>query len=414
MYSNFKVNMKKIILLLIFSIPLFASIEKAQLYYDKSQYKKTIKELKKSKKEYSNPKLHLLWAKSAEALKNYDEAMHAYERAVILDEKNIEIKIALIEIYKKTSRDDLANTLSKDLENYQLSTNQLKAIKNLKETGMHSFKYNAGLSLGYDTNINISPGELENIASTTDEVATMFSRFTGSVSYINELKEKGAWYAKGSLQLYNQNNLEEDAQLYDLFFSSIDVGVGYKKDDYSVYVPIMYESVNYLDKDLLTQVKFEPRGNYTLKNNLILNGYISYVSRSFLQSEDKGRDDNSYGLGGGVYYLFSKNYTYANFKYESYSKDDEDSFASYIDKTFFGANGGVNYNINSFLTTKFDYKFRIASYDDNGREDFYNQVELKLSYYFLNHFESYLSNRYISNGSNIELFEYNKNIFMLG
>ena len=95
--------MKILIILTLLSILANADYEIANKYYDAKKYQKAIDELKSSTVEYSNPKLHLLWAKSAEMLGNKKEAMSAYERVNILDSNATESRIALLKIYKNSS-----------------------------------------------------------------------------------------------------------------------------------------------------------------------------------------------------------------------------------------------------------------------------------------------------------------------
>ena len=405
--------MKLIIFLISLNLALLADVTNIQILYDIGEYEKAIAKAKASTNEYSNPKLHLLWAKSAEALGRDEEAMSAYERVEILDDKNIDARIVLIKLYKRTGRNDLAQSASKKLQNYQLTPEQRTTIDNLRGINVHSFKAFASLALGSDNNINISPDEL-GISGGTTAISTMFSRFTGSLSYINELESKGAWYGRGDLQLYNQTNFDSDATIYDLFLASVSAGAGYNGDGYNLYVPLGIDNIQYLDKNLLTQMKIEPRVSFTISNELMVNASASYISRSYNQSEDKLRDDSSYGVGLGVYYLLGSDFIYLNAKYDSYSADKTSLGALYIDKTILTSNFGVNYNLAKWLVMRADYRFRLASYDDNDRGDLYNQVELKFSHYFAEIFEAFVSNRYINNTSDLDVAEYDKNIFMLG
>ncbi|HHD78608.1 MAG TPA: hypothetical protein ENK98_03050, partial [Epsilonproteobacteria bacterium] len=78
-----------IIILITMTMGLFANYAKALHYYNIGNYQKAIAEIKSSKNQYSNPKLHLLWGKSAEKLGHLNEAMSAYERVQLLDENNL-------------------------------------------------------------------------------------------------------------------------------------------------------------------------------------------------------------------------------------------------------------------------------------------------------------------------------------
>ena len=180
--------MKLIIILLTFSLSLFASLADTQTYYNAGEYEKAIGEAKSSVSEYANPNLHLFWAKSAEKLGRDDEAMSAYERVEILDENNIDARVALVKLYKRTGRDALALSASKELQNYQLTPEQRTTLQNLRGTSTHSINAFATLGIGYDTNINIAPDELGSVVGAADSIVTMFSRLSASLSYINEFE----------------------------------------------------------------------------------------------------------------------------------------------------------------------------------------------------------------------------------
>jgi len=418
--------MKIIIFLTTLSVLAFADYATVSKLYNAAQYQKAINEAKSSFDEYSNPKLHFLWAKSAEVLGHTGEAMSAYERVVMLDESNTNARVALLKIYQKSSRNKLAQEMRQELQNYQLTPAQRTSLGLLKGTNIHSFKAKATLGVGYDSNINVSAtgSDLDGYYQTTGrtgELSTLFSRLNGSVSYINEIQEQGAWYVRGDARLYYQNN--SDAHYYDMFVGSLEAGVGYTGDGYTFYLPLGYDKVNYLDVGLLSQVRLTPTLNITLNENYILNLNAKYATRAYPKARYKGMGDSSYGIGFGLYYLFDKNYAYAKVDYGDFSSK-ENIHNAYIDKSMLTLSLGVNYALSTWLVARVDYRYRKGSYDDTinvssavestSRSDDYNQIELKLSHYFAGHYEVFISDRYVKNSSNYLPAEYTKNIFMFG
>jgi opacity protein-like surface antigen len=381
-------------------------VTEVQNFYDAGDFSEAIAEARASKSEYSDPQLHLLWGKSAEALGHLDEAMSAYERVIILDEDNVDVKVALADIYNRTKRDELALDTKKELQNYQLTPEQRSSLGLIKDKDIQRIKAQAKISIGYDDNINVS---------NDDEESTAFTRLNASLSYIDDLEDKKEWYLRSDLKVYYQNNV--DAHNYDMLFSSIDLGVGYAGDGYNIYMPVGYGFVNYLDENLLDQISFEPRVDISL-DDLILNINTKYVQRNYKPSMYKIMDERSYAVGAGAYYLSGIDFTYFNFKYEKFSADDAQSL--FIDKDLLTFVLGVNYNISDILVTRLDYRYRLGLYDDEvvakseKREDSYNQIELKLSHFIDENMELYLSNRYAKNSSNNISTDYTKNISMFG
>ena len=400
--------MKKIILLIIATISIYAGIIEVETLYNNNEFEKAIEEARASKDEYSNPRLHLLWAKSAEALGRDDEAMSAYERVIMLDDENVDARVALAKVYDKTKRHDLANETKIELQNYQLTPEQRNSLGLLKGEDIEEVKAQAKLSVGYDSNINVS-------ANKADKISTFFGRFSGSASYINELGDKNGLYARADFKLYYQNNTS--AHYYDMLLAGLDLGLGYSGDGYSVHVPLGYDRIHYLDVDMLGQFRLEPKVNITF-DNIIINANLKYSKRSYKQDIHKGMNDTSYGIGSGLYYLLGKNFAYINLKYETFSSD-ETLHSLYIDRDTVTASIGLNYNISDSIVSRIDYRYRLSSYDDlatltEKREDDYNQFELKLSYYLDEKLELYISDRYIKNNSNYTQSDYSKNIAMFG
>lgn len=413
--------MKILISLITLTVLANASYEKAQEYYEAKNYKEAIEEAKGSTSEYSNPKLHLLWAKSAEALGNSEEAMSAYERAAMLDETNSESRLALHKIYKQSNRENLAKEMSSELENYQLTPAQRSSLDLVSGTDIHSIKSQATLALGHDSNINISAKENDLYTSIVGEKSTLFARVNGSVSYVNELEDKAGWYLRGDLKAYYQNNF--DASYYNMFVGTGEAGVGYAGSNYSVYLPVGYDRINYLESDLLGQLRIAPRVNVSLNKNFLMSADLKYAIRTYQDAKYKGMNDTGIGAGAGLYYLFDKNFAYLKLKYEDYTASETIKF-NFVDKNFMTLSIGANYNVKDWFVARVDYRYRSAEYSDTitptsmlsaeKRADQYNQLELKLSHYLAKNYELFVSDKYIKNSSNYIPAEYTKNIFMFG
>jgi len=419
--------MKSLLLLSSLSVLANASYEKAQEFYDMKDYKSAVKEVKASSSEYSNPKLHLLWAKSEEALGHTKEAMCAYERVAILDESDTESRLKLVKIYSDTHRDKLSQAMSKNLQSYQLTPQERSSLELLSSEKISSFKARASLSMGHDNNINVSASssDLDDYIGTAGvsegEKATLFTRFNGSMSYIHDLEATGGWYVRSDLKAYYQNNF--DAHYYDMSVLGLQAGIGYAGDGYTLYLPVGYDRVHYLESDLLGQLTVTPKVNFTLSQSFILNLNAKYSSRTYNELEYKGMADSSYGASASLYYLFGKNFLYSTVEWESFTSTEDIHF-SYLDKEMLTLSLGLNYNISSWLVTRLDYRYRDGSYDDTSnlrdpsvtstRADKYNQVEVKFSHYFAKHYELFVSDRYVENSSNYVPAEYTKNIAMFG
>lgn len=409
--------MKKITgLLLTAQITLYAGMTEVQTLYDQKNYESAIIEAEQSTKEFGNPKLHLLWAKSAEALGKDEMAMSAYERVLMMDPDNTEVRVHLASLYAYLDRDELATKMSKSTENYQLTPSQRMSLDTLKKADLETIKASASLSIGYDSNVNVSSNDLT-IPNNEEALSSLFTQFRGNLSYTHELEEKGGWYLRSDADIFYQNNA--DASYYNLFAGSVDLGVGYRDDNYDLFLPVKYGRVNYLDRDFMETIGIEPRANIVFSKSLIGNMNARYTERSYLDIADKNRDDTVFGYGAGLYWLFDKNFAYLKGNYDDYDAKHLDHLR-FTDKETLSINIGVNYDINDWFVTRLDYRYRYTLYRDfiddgsKQREDDYGQYEFKFSKMVSDTMEGSLLYRYSNNRSNYDLAEYDKDVVMFG
>jgi len=409
--------MKKTATLLLMSpVILFAGIAEIQTLYDKKNYDQVITEAQKSTSEYGNAKLHLLWARSAEALGKDEIAMSAYERVLLINPDNTEVRVHLAMFYTYSDRHQLAEEMSKSIENYQLTPAQRMSLDRLEKDDLQQFKASASIAMGYDSNINVSPDDL-NLPEFGEEIDTLFTQFQANLSYIHDLDEKGGWYLRSDADIFYQNNA--DASYYNLFTGAANIGLGYSNDFYDVLLPVSYGRMNYLDRDLLENFSTDPRINITLSKSLIGNINARYTHRSYLQEEDKNRDDDIAGIGLGLYWFVENNFAYISTNYDNYDAKYSNSLR-FTDKETTSVSMGINYHVKEWFIARLDYRYRYAKYDDiiegdgNKRSDDYHQTEFKVSRMLSDTMEALLLYRYAKNNSNYELAEYDKDIVMLG
>lgn len=405
---------------------MFSTIENVQRLYESGKYDQAIQAARSSKNNYSNPKLHLIWAKSAQALGLVTEAMNAYERVVILDESNTEAKMELIKIYSLSKRSELLMSVIESLQESQLTPEQKKLISDMKYKELNTIKSSASIVFGYDSNINVSPGsdvldEYFNVTGSLDKASTYFAKLFGKITYIDEIESKGGWYLRGDMSAFHQNNFNQSA--FNMFLGSLEAGSGYKSDGYSVYVPLSYDYIYYLEQSLFTQFKIKPKLNMQLSKEYIASLGLNYSKRMFSQQESFINNDISKGISASLFYLFDKNSIYLTSKYEAY-KPDSTNPSKFVDKTLLHTSVGINYNLYQEISTKIDYKYRLAKYagdignvftlDDTKRVDQFHQIEFRLSNDFSKKFKLYLSTKYIKNNSNYIPAQHDKYIAMFG
>ncbi len=395
---------------------LFANYAKALHYYNIGNYQKAIAEIKSSKNQYSNPKLHLLWGKSAEKLGHLNEAMSAYERVQLLDENNLQARVALNKIYRQTHRMKL---IQKDPEK---DLYMRGAPPRFKERGKRTFSAKASVAYGYDNNLDATPnsdilqdyfGDDLNIKKT----ASSFFRFTTTVSLLDDFDSKDGWYAKYIIRAFVQEN--SDASFYNLRTTSFEAGLGYTGAHYNLYFPLSYHKVHYLGKDLLYQYRFNPKILVPVGENIILDISFLYSENNYFDSEDKIKNDTTYAIEYGGYYLFGKNNISSHLRYEHHDAIHGFSF-KYIGADFWTFKLGSQYYFNPLFLGTLNYRFRYGQYDDTvgttitTRDDNFHQLDTKLIYLWSDKSNIYISNTYTENLSNYPAAVYKKNAVLFG
>jgi len=114
-----------------------AGVKDAQRLYNQKNYSGAIAQAKKSTHEYSNPNLHLIWAKSAKVLGNNLEAMSAYERVVMLQPSNIEAKKELARTYVALGKHRLAIQITEELKEENVEFEEINPTSSFFFTKAH-------------------------------------------------------------------------------------------------------------------------------------------------------------------------------------------------------------------------------------------------------------------------------------
>jgi len=398
--------MKIILILLSLSLMLQASYTKMLKLYQAGHYSQTIKEAKHSLEEYSNPQLHLLWAKSAQKLGNEKDAMGAYERVLILDENNEEAFTALNTLYENSNRQNLSANADNEDNN--------------------KMKVRANIALGYDSNVNVNPGSaaLDDFFGTVGsqgKIGSKFLRFSANMTYTYYFENYPGWFAKGVLDFYNQSNFS--AHRYDLRVATTEVGLGYESDRYRLYLPLRYNSVHYLDKNLLEHYEFLPHITLPVFDATFLDVNALYIQRAYLDSIDNVNDADTWGLGTGLYFPLYGSRASVHLQYEKRTSS-QSTHNKFLDANFFRIDASIQHYFTPELYIELTYLYRYGDYsDDIGtllvpdstlRKDDFNQIDVELTYNISKKYALYARDTYSNNRSTYTPSRYTKNIIMFG
>ncbi len=400
--------MKALYILIFISLSVFATdISSLHVMYENQKYQEVIEEATQSYEHYNDATLHLLWAKSAQALGDDITAMSAYERVLLLEPSNRDAQIALVHLYKKLHRESLSDELRASLINQELSPAQRTALGVAYDDFVHKLNLSAKVSLGIDTNIGAN-SDLEMGTGELDEITqTLFTRASAQLNYVSYF-DNAHWFWQVDAHLQAQNNF--DADYYNLYDGLGSLGLGYKSDIFTLYIPALYGRMYYLERDFLEQYGTHPYLNFILSQDLILNFNFKYLQRRFIDPVDKLQNDDVLGSWATLFYYFNQGFIYAKGGYESYSAQEKIAL-SFTDKERMNFDIGISSRVNAYIF-RADYHFASSNFDEEERSDTYNRIDLKAGFMFYKHWSLSLEYSYTNNDSNYKYASFDKNIMM--
>jgi len=355
---------------------------------------------------------------------NINRAQAAYERAIINDTNSSQARLKLAALFKSMQMKERSDTMLSKIDQTQLTPAQqssLKALKSPPSTSLNSFKARASLDVGYDTNVNITPNDtvIHDLNSSLEQQASAFTRLRADLSYLHDLGSSNGWFLRSDVNFYYQNNFS--AHDYDLLYGRIYAGVGYRRESYTFYLPLFYDRMNYLDKDLLQEYGVRPDFTMKIVKNLFFNINANYTQRHYIQEIDTFRNDQMIGGGAGLFWVDNTKMFYIKSRYEDYSATEEIS-AAYTDKSRLYAQVGLLYLFAEVVDMQLDYQYRYEDFDeiltidpdDAKREDSNHDAKATLKYRFTKALKATGSYHYTKNSSSYKLAEYEKHEMLLG
>ncbi len=418
--------MKKILLFVLLHLTLFA--QSAQEFYDEKDYRSALNMIEKDYAGFTDIHKQLLWARCAKELDDEEDAMSAYERVLNLDEENIEAALFLATIYQKQNMKKESKALVEKLKKYTLSANDQNTLQALlsEKNERSTFRVNINAKAGYDSNVNANAGSGNldayyqdigsNAVASEDVKESAFLSYGANLSYLYDMGAKNAWYLQADLNLYGQNY--ERAEQYDIYFAKVELGIGYKFDKASLYLPVAYDDLYYLENNLLHTLSITPTLNRVYNENYISTMQLIYKSRSYIREDLKNRDDNEFGLKFSLFKVYAQSYIFGSVLAD-YFKAKEVSTVKYINKNLYEFALGMNYHIGSGYFTKLSYQYRYTIFEDvlmnesEARLDHYNHVSLDFSKVFWKKYETALNYVHIANLSNYVPSHYDKDVVSL-
>ena len=365
----------------------------------------------------SNPEaFNLAWARCEKSLGNDEASISAYERVLLYNPNNIEAIFALVPLYKKIGMDREIKSVFADIDETTLTLAQKKELSSLKcEQSMGiATTISASIDYGYDTNLNYNVFTQNSILPVASRQESSFYtlHLKGGASY--NFESDSSYSLQTNLELYKKDNKE--GSYFDLSYAKLDMGVGYNTQTLSIYLPIVYSRVNYLDRDLYQQLGVAPKFTMQIDSGLLLNLGVQYTKREYINTTDKGADDTLIDASIGLYRFFGDSFIYAQFDYGT-NKADSSIPSTFTEYDFFHIFAGINYKLEeynanwgvNYLYSRRDYSDNIVSTTDKRLDEF-QQINIYIKKALTSNWDIKLEYSYLNNSSNYALIDYDKQI----
>lgn len=422
-----------ITLFIFFSLNLYAQENKINIndeilvgkgFYKTGNYEQSYNFFKTLFKKYpQNMSVNFYLGRSAFELKKYEESVFIFQRILISHPNLIRIKLEIARSYMALG----ASVEAKRIFNEVLKQDPPKQVKeNIEqllgviEAGeqKHILLSSIQLGYGYDNNVNTSPTDqiieiplFNNLPATfSDEETDFFTDLNLDITHIYRFESQTLHSLKTSASYFKQYYNSAHEQNLDFFNFNI-------QPSFTVN-----SSLSFNTKLLAQHIRIDNEGYLNifgagagvkkrLRSNT-LNFNILYLKKNYNDYDKRDADT----AGADISFDFNMNKFYLT-PFASFSKEWADSdIYTYLR---YASGIGFSYIPLSQLIFSSSYRYQYTDYDEEEplfmktREDNAHYLTADIKWMFFNNekISSFigLTNLYIKNNSNIDIYEYNKN-----
>jgi len=353
---------------------------------------------------------------------NKNLAQAAYERILFQSENDIRAKVALSRLFLSMDMKPQVRDMLKDINQTTVDLKTYAEVESLRSKSLTTdinFKAHISLNQGEDSNINASRNSaiLDDLTQdSASETSTSFTRFSGSLELKKKLDYRSPWYVRAQLNYFSQAN-EDHASLYDITYTRTNLALGYKTKKWLYDIPIFYDYLNYLGRDLLDAYGIRPKMTTRVRKGVYLSFNGLYQIHQYVNTTDQSRDDKVLGLGSDLIYLKDEWTHFFKAKAERYMATSEvkDDF---IDKWLTSLHIGSIYKYSQTYKMKFTLGQRYLSFDEtsksNKRDDYSYDLLAGVEYSVSKKLTLHGAIHYLSNHSNYSSAVYDKQEISVG
>ncbi|WP_409522768.1 tetratricopeptide repeat protein [Nitrincola sp. MINF-07-Sa-05] len=347
-----------------------------------------------------NLSVNFYLARSAIALKRYDEALMSLDRVLIIDPDHVAGRLEMARLYYELHQYSMASTelehaLSLDMpDDIRADAEGFGELLTARQS-RHHLTTTLMVGLGYDSNASNDIGgsnsfELPGFGnigiSGRDKIADYGLTQALRLDHTYDFGLRGGWYLENRFLVMNRNNKKESAN--DLFYLSGQIAPTYYADQYKVSFPFHLDEILLDYSHYLTSTGPSVRYDYRLSPSLQLSAtylisHLSYATDS--------RPRNAWSHKGviGVQknlteqeMLISASLGYEDRRQRSSSR----YFSDPASLTEWSLSAELSKSLSDKLRGSVGYSWRQTDYDEtnllfaNRRSDRVNRIDMSLIY----------------------------------
>ncbi|MFH1996528.1 MAG: tetratricopeptide repeat protein [Candidatus Omnitrophota bacterium] len=348
----------------------------------------------------------------------YEDAVEAFENAKGLDAQlaqsaDYQTGLAYVKLKKFSAAGDIFQGLvaldpNTDIAEY--ASRYVDALEQKKERD-RPFHYNIRTAFEYDSNVVLKPGDTALVTQIADADDTR-QVFDLSCDYTLKSEDEISKTKAGYAIRYSKQN---DFGNYDMVANNFSLQPSFVFDKLRVSLPASYGHTIVNGKNYLSSASVGEMNNYMLGKTKMAQAGILYKSKKYLRPPfgDEDRTGNELLGTGGLFLFFMKNKGYVNLKY-SVNKDwpegaNWEYWGNRISAGFL-LPVGENFKLNAQSDFFLQQYSNIHTVFAKKRKDQTYSLSTVLSYEFMKNAEIQTQYTFVSQQSNINVYEYDRNV----
>lgn len=397
--------------------------ENAKLNYNSGDFKTAYESFSRLGVEFfQNSEFNFLLGRSALEMKQYDDALVAFERVLMLNPLHTRTRLELARLYYETEQFELAQEELGVVLKDNLPSNVREVAVAFKSRiderlTKHHFSIALVMGAGYDDNANNDIGRKEfiipayNLSLSGREKESDTNLFaTLVINHVYDMGDRGDWSLENSFVAYSKFNMDFDQN--DLLLFSFNTAPTWSQQSYKVALPLGYDRI-YLDgKGYTYNLSGGVRGTYLVDRTSQLEG--GYIHKKGYYDEDSAQDVKNNTLFASYKKAFGDDPILFSLIASHYDNKEVNAGRTDVSSSAWSCRAELSKTFKNSFRTSFSYTATTTDFDDvdmlygTKRSDDRDEYELGFGYTLRKNLSLATTATYAKNSSNHDPFNYDK------